>query len=396
MIQFSTMSDNFFDTFSAEIRKNLAELGIKKATAVQAEVMPKISSGGDIIFQSETGTGKTFAYLLPLIEKISLRKLSDAQNQDTEKSKEKLPKLIIAAPTLELASQIKSSVQKISKIKTALFTGGSPIRRQIEMLKEKPEIICGTPARLVELINLQKLKTNSVTACVFDEADRLLKKEMISDTSELKSKIPDSAQVIACTATVNENVKKFIPDAQIVIMPDEDVLRKKITHIAIFSEARNKVDMLCKFMRVVRPEKLLVFASRQDQVINIAERLLFRKIECDALFAKQDKVQRKNALDDFRKGVVRTLITSDLSARGLDIPGITHVVQMDMPEDKDFFVHRAGRTGRAGENGMNVVIGDAFEMRKFAAMEKQLGIIVYPKILHGGKMLAPDEVDFED
>lgn len=374
------MSDNIFDSFSDEIRKNLSALGIKKATPVQNQAIPKIRDGGNVIFQSETGTGKTFAYLLPLVEKI-----------EKEENDSKLPKVIIAAPTLELASQIKNMAQNISEMKICLFTGNAPMRRQIEMLKEKPVIICGTAGRLLELIRLQKLKTHELLACVFDEADRLVKKEMKNDTYELLEKMPKNTQLIACSATINEAVKNLIPDAEYLELPPEDVLRKKITHIAIYAEPRKKIDMLCKFLRVVHPEKLLIFASRQEQVRNITERLLFRKIECTALFSKQDKFERKLALDDFRQGKVRTLITSDLAARGLDIPGITHVVQMDFPEEKDFFIHRAGRTGRAGENGMNVVIGDEYEMRKYAALEKQLKIVVYPKILYDGKMIAPDE-----
>lgn len=397
------MDNDIFSTFYPEIRDSLSALGITHATPVQSRVIPLIRAGKNVIFQSETGTGKTFAYLLPIIENIKsidLGKSPVTQKQDTqqvtEQRKSRLPKLLVVAPTLELASQIKSQAQNVSAIKTSLFTGNSPIRRQIEMLKEKPEIICGTAARLVELINLQKLKTHDLLACVFDEADRLVKKEMISATNELKSKLPANTQIIACSATITDGVKKLAPDAEIIIMPDEDVLRKKITHIAIYAEARDKIDMLCKFMRTIKPKKMLVFASRQEQVINITQRLIFRKIECDALFSKQDKNERKAALDRFRRGVSRTLITSDLSARGLDIPGVTHVVQMDFPEEKDFFVHRAGRTGRAGESGMNVVIGDAYEMQKFAALEKQLKIIVYPKILFGGQMLAPDEVEYEE
>lgn len=402
------MDTNIFNTFSDETRKRLLELGIKNATKVQNSVIPKIRDGKNTVFQSETGTGKTFAYLLPLLEKIEAEKQS-------EENVSRLPKILIIAPTLELTSQIKNAARNVTDMKISLLTGNAPLKRQIEMLKEKPEIICGTAGRLLELIKLQKLKTSSITACVLDEADRLLKKESVDLTYEILRNVPKHAQLIACSATITNSVKKLVDDfgksassdgdadcegavkseskSEYIEMPAEDVLRKKITHIAIYAEARDKIDMLCKFMRVVHPEKMLVFASRQAQVINIAQRLQFRKLDCDALFSKQDKFDRKTALDDFRSGVVRTLVTSDLSARGLDIAGVTHVVQMDLPEEKDFFVHRAGRTARAGESGMNVVIGDAYEMRRYAAFEKQLGIIVYPKILYGGKMIAPDEAE---
>ena len=133
--------------------------------------------------------------------------------------------------------------------------------------------------------------------------------------------------------------------------------------------------------------KALIFTSRTDQIENIRSKLAFRGIKCAVLFSKSDKVERKKAIDNFRSGKEKYLITSDLSSRGLDIMNISHVIQMDLPEDEDFFVHRSGRTGRAGKTGINVVIGDEMEMRRYAALEKKLGLTVYPKEIYGGKVL---------
>lgn len=374
---------NSFSMLPEPLLSKLNELNISSPTKVQEKVIPQIIEGKNIIFQSETGTGKTFAYLLPILKKImELPVPSNASDI--------FVKAVIAAPTFELASQINQSVKSISGIKTALFLGGAPIKRQLEILKEKPEIVIGTESRLVELIRLKKLKIARIMFAVFDEADRLVKKEMKSETLALMSEIPSGAQIIACTATIDKDTKKFFSDFETEILPEEDVLKRSISHWAIYAEYRDKIDTLRKFLTAENPEKALVFTSRADQVENICSKLKYKKIDCMALHAKADKVQRKAAIDRFRSGKAKILITSDLSARGLDIQNITHVIQMDLPQDRDFFIHRAGRTARAGKTGINVVIGDEYEMRQFAILEKKLEITVYPKEVREGKVVSPE------
>ncbi len=373
------MSDkNCFDLLSPEIKERLEKLNILTPTPVQNEIIPQILENKNVIFQSETGTGKTFAYLLPIVKKI-------------EENDDKLNvKAIIVAPTFELASQINQAAKSVTDRKTALIIGGAPVKRQIEILKEKPQIIIGTTARLVELIRLKKIKTSSVAFIVFDETDRLVKKESYEDTDNLRRLVPPQAQVIACTATINKQTKIFFGGINNVIMPPEDVLKKRITHWAIYSEARDKIETLRKFLYAENPSKALIFTSRADQVENIFNKLTYKKIECACLHAKADKMERKSAIEKFRSGKIKILVTSDLAARGLDIPEISHVIQMDLPSDDDFFIHRAGRTARAGNSGINVVIGDEYEMNHYAALEKKLGIIVYPKEIWNGKIRKPE------
>ena len=298
-------------------------------------------------------------------------------------------KALICAPTFELASQINQAAKSISSIKTALFIGGAPVKRQIETLKEKPEIVIGTPARLVELIRLKKLKVSKAMFAVFDEADRLVKKELMDELKALKEVLPEKIQYIACTATVDNSTKKFFKDSSLEIMPEEDVLKRNISHWAIYAENRDKIETLRKFINAENPGKALIFTSRSDQVENIYSKLKFKKIDCMALHAKTDKQERKAAIDKFRSGKAKILVTSDLSARGLDIQNITHVIQMDLPSDQDFFVHRSGRTARAGKTGINIVIGDEYEMNQYALLEKKLGIKVYPKEIRDGKVCEP-------
>src|SRR5574344_3058855 len=282
--------------------ETLASLSITEPTAVQGKVIPLVAAGKNIMFQSETGTGKTFAYLLPLVQKVEQEiACRTAEGQYTAPVK-----ILIAAPTYELASQIKVQVQLVTKLKCALCIGGSPIARQIELLKEKPVIVIGGPARLLELIHLKKLKADDVETLVLDEADRLLSPELRDETEGLLDRLPRSVQLIGCSATVSDYTRKVLQSArdgmaqekdrqasaenssapatsgaiELVTLPPEDVLRKRITHWAIFAERRDKIDTLRSFINAEKPEKMIVFTGRSDQIDNIASKLRFKKIDC--------------------------------------------------------------------------------------------------------------------
>ncbi|HAK68638.1 MAG TPA: ATP-dependent helicase [Treponema sp.] len=399
------MNDSFSDIgLSREIVSRLEENGITEPTPVQKKVIPLVAEGKNILFQSETGTGKTFAYLLPLVEAL-----------EKQENPRRDVRLLIVSPTYELASQIKQQVQKISSLKCALCIGGSPLSKQVEKLREHPEIVIGGPARLLELIHLKKMRADSVKTLVLDEADRLMSPELRDDTKGLLDRLPRSVQLIGNSATVSDYTRKILQEARdglegaredtsqgsgnaiiLVTLPPEDILRKKITHWALFAERRDKIDTLRSFINAVKPEKLIVFTSRSDQVDNIVGKMRYKKLECDGFSAKSDKRSRKEAIDKFRSGKIPILVTTDLASRGLDIAGISHVVQMDLPEKADFFVHRAGRTARAGQTGINCVIGDEREMEAYARLEKKLKITVYPKVLYGGKLLAPEDAYGEE
>ncbi|MBQ2080264.1 MAG: DEAD/DEAH box helicase [Treponema sp.] len=400
------MNETFLDFgITQEMQDKLSSIGITEPTAVQKQVMPLVAEGKNILFQSETGTGKTFAYLLPLIQKIE---------RESEKERSWV-RLLIASPTYELASQIKKQVQLVSDLKCALCIGGSQLTKQIEKLRERPSIVIGGPSRLLELIHLKKLNAEKVECLVLDEADRLLSPEMRDETRGLLDRLPRKVQLIGNSATVSDFTRNTLQKARdsldgaatetkeggskaitLISLPPEDILRKKITHWAIFAERRQKIDSLRSFINAVKPGTLIVFTSRTDQVENIVSKLQYKKLECEGFSAKADKRTRKEMIDRFISGKTPILVTSDLASRGLDIPGITHVVQMDLPDKADFFIHRAGRTGRAGKDGINCVIGDAIEMEAYARLEKKLKLTVYPKILYGGKLLDAGDVEMLD
>lgn len=391
-----------------KVRKSLNDALAKKEitspTDVQTQIIPAVLEGKNIIFSSETGTGKTYAFLLPLMTKL----LNERENQIAEKIQPTpQPRILVVAPTHELASQIKQEADFLAKaegdeaderlkLKTMLCIGGASITRQIDALKAKPQIIAGGPARLLELIHLKKLKTQQVFAVVLDEVDRLLSPELRDITVDLIKAIDSSFQLIACSATIKQSQLKILEDAsgkklENVMMPKEDVLKRNISHYALHAERRDKIDTLRSLIVAEKPERVLVFSAETGQIANIVEKLRYKKIDCMGLHAKTDKMDRKKAIDDFRSGKCKILVTSDLAARGLDIGNITHIIQMDVPSNEDFFVHRAGRTARAGKTGINIVIGDEYELRQLAKLEKKLGIIIYPKVLYGGKLMAPPQ-----
>lgn len=281
---------------------------------------------------------------------------------------------------------------------------------------------------------------------VLDETDRMLAPEMRDILRDLLEILPPEAQFIACSATLSNYhasiLEKMIPEKKekpaaetdagtltetfadqtddadqtsdaekghdaekgvgeeskkyrirMINLPPEDVLKRNIIHWAFYSEGRNKIETLRSFLIGEKPGKALVFTAIAGQVENIVAQLNYKKVPCAGLYAKLDKIERKKAIDDFRAGRLKVLVTSDLAARGLDIPNITHVIQLDVNENEDFFIHRAGRTARAGKSGINAIFGDEKELRNLSRIEKKLGIIVYPKMLYGGVVRTPLQDD---
>jgi len=382
-----------------ELCDRLAKKLITEPTRVQRLVIPKLLEGKNMVFRSATGTGKTLAYLLPGLQRL----LSDI---DTPYQG---PKLLVCAPTLELCSQIKEQIDFLlenkSGVNVSLLIGSINLSRQIDGLKKsKPLVVVGNPGRLLLLSKMGKLKFKDLRFLVLDEADRLTAAECREETdalarlaaAELKRRGSDgqtSLVIAACSATVSakttELLHTLLGGAELLETDEQEILRDRISHWAIFSEARSKNQTLVSFLAAAKPKKALVFTGRSNDAGKTASILQRKKIAVAALFSGMDKKDRREAMERFRAGKAAVLVSSDLAARGLDIPGISHVIALDVSEDKDSYIHRAGRTGRAGKKGVMVSIGDEIEMRRLAAIEKKLGIVVYPKELYEGKVCEP-------
>jgi superfamily II DNA/RNA helicase len=404
--------------------ERLAGRGITAPTAVQRLVIPSLLSGESLLFSSATGTGKTFAYLIPLFQSLFLPSGPPADPGAGGGGSKGWPRILVCAPTYELCSQIKGEADFLLRDIPAgetgpeagrpppaagLVIGAAAAGRQIDALKkDKPQVIIGNPGRLLQLVRMGKLRLGAVEALVLDEGDRLTADELFAVSGELVSLVNPERQTVACSATLPPRSReRLIPLAgggkggntddnpRIISAGDNEALRGAIEHWALFSEERQKISVLRSFLAAASPRKALVFTARPWQAGNIASRLRYHRLAAGALHGDMDKKERKRALEDFRRGRTRILVTSDLAARGLDITGVTHVIALDTGETGDPYIHRAGRTGRAGNRGVMVTIGDEEELRRLAKLEKKLGIVVYPKVLYGGKIVTPPDDDGE-
>lgn len=379
--------------------ERLLERSFSKPTLIQERVIPVLLSRRDCMFQSATGTGKTFAYLLPLIQNL-LEDLLEHPDQ-----KRGGPQLVVCGPTYELCAQIKKETDFIledSPLKAVLLMGGANISRQIETLKkEKPQIVIGNMGRIIQLERMGKLSLKQVRQVVLDEADRLVADDLIDETSQFISLLPRERLTVACSATIGEKARQrltpfFREDVLDITVEDREVLQKNIEHWALYAEGRRKIGSLRSFLAATNPKKALVFFNINGQIGNVVSQLQFHKISAAGLFGDMEKQARKKAMDDFRSGRVRVLVTSDLAARGLDIQDITQVIALDVPDSTDAYAHRAGRTGRSGKHGIMITIGDEVELQRLSKLEKKLGIVIYPKILYKGQVLAPQPLEDHD
>lgn len=369
----------------------LEQRGIKAPTDIQAEAIQPILEGQDVRFRSATGTGKTLAYLLPLLSRL-------------ETAERRTASLVIIAPTSELCAQIRKEAAWLAEacsppLRAALISGGANMTRQIDQLRQKrPEIIVGTAMRLSQLERMGKLKLTNATTLVLDEADRLCSVELLDSTRALAERMPRERQTIACSATLGPRAEALLaammkPSCLPIRCDDASILKNNIQHWAFFSERRKKIAQLRGFLRTPLEGKVLVFTAESGQVENIVSQLVHHGFMASGLFGDMDKVGRKKALDDFRSGRSKVLVTSDLAARGLDIPEVGYIVAFDVPEDDDIYAHRAGRTARAGGTGVMATFGDERELSRLAALEKRMGLTIYPKLLYSGSILAPNDPD---
>jgi len=389
--------------------ERLALRSITRPTAVQRLTIPPLLEGKSIVFRSATGTGKTFAYLLPALQRM----LNDQADKAAVPSPYIGPEFLVCAPTLELCSQIKNELDFLlvtdgdgilgmGRAGVALLIGSVNLNKQIEGLKKgKPLMAVGNPGRLLLLAKMGKLSFRGLRFLVLDEADRLTAPECREETADLVRTITRGSQasltVAACSATMSaknrEHLHPLLEGASLLETDEQEILRERIEHWAIFSEGRRKAKTLVSFLAAAKPKKVLVFTGRSYDAGKIVSALQHRKIAATGLFSDMDKNERKTALEHFRSGKAEVLVSSDLAARGLDIPGISHVVALDLSENPDAYIHRAGRTARAGNKGIMVCIGDEIEMHRLAALEKRLGIVVYPKELYGGRVCVPMPIE---
>jgi superfamily II DNA/RNA helicase len=343
---------------------------ISTPTPIQSAAIPRLMDGKDAYLNAETGTGKTLAYLLPLFARI------DPALAATQ--------VVIAAPTHELAIQIHRQSCELAQnakraIRSVLLIGGTPTDRQIEKLKAKPQVVVGSPGRIVELIGRGKLKMPHVRAIVIDEADRMLQDEHLEWIQKIVSAAPPGRQLVFASATIEAQTRAVIAtlsaDAE-VIQAGAAAVNENIQHLYLLCEERDKPDVLRKLLHAFDLPRSIVFVHRNEMAERVAAKLAHHKLAVADLSATSGKLDRKQAMDGIRSGAIRIMIASDLAARGLNIPGVTHVFNLDVPTMSKAYLHRVGRTGRAGEQGIAVSLLTEIEARLVRRYEQELGIVM--------------------
>jgi superfamily II DNA/RNA helicase len=369
----------------ADLIAALAKQQITDPTPIQSAALPVLMAGEDAYLHAETGTGKTLAYVLPLFARL------DAAESAT--------RVVIVAPTHELAIQIHRQCCDLAQnagrpIRSVLLIGGTSTDRQIEKLKKKPHVVIGSPGRIDELIERGKLKMKDVRSIVVDEADRLLNEESLQSIRAIIHAAPRTRQLIFASATLEPQSTQALAE----ISPDIAMLRagtaavnENIEHLYLVCEERDKPDELRKLLHALNPQRAIVFVHRNDVGERIAAKLAHHHIPVADLNAALNKVDRKHAMDGIRSAAIRVLIASDVAARGLDIKGVTHVFNLDVPTMSKAYLHRVGRTGRAGEKGMAISLLTEIEARLVRRYEEELGIVMQRVRMREGKVMAAIE-----
>jgi superfamily II DNA/RNA helicase len=359
----------------------LAKQEISVPTPIQTAALPALLAGQNVQMHAETGTGKTLAYLLPIFCRI------DAQLA--------APQAVIMAPTHELAIQIHRQCCELAQnagrpLRSVLLIGGTPKDRQIDKLKKKPHLVVGSPGRISELITAGKLKMGDIRSVVIDEADRLLDETSLPEIRAIIDATPATRQLVFASATLEPHgiaASKALAPELVTLQAGSAAVNSNIEHLYLICEERDKPDELRKLLHALAPERALVFVHRNDAAARVAARLAHHQIAAADLTAALDKLDRKRAMDGFRSAAIGVLIASDIAARGLDIKGVTHVFNFDVPTMSNAYLHRVGRTGRAGAQGMAVTLVTEIEARVIRRYEEELGIVMHCVRMREGRVI---------
>ncbi len=352
-------------------------------TGIQQKVIPEALKGKDIIARSETGTGKTLAYLLPMFDRLN----ASAREMQA----------LVLVPTHELAIQIQRTMEFLSnnsetRLASVPIIGNVNIDRQVEKLKERPQMIVGSPGRILELIKKRKISAHTIKTIVLDEADRLMDDNNLEFVKAvIKSTLKDR-QIMAFSATMSQQsktrVEELMKAPEFVTSEGETPIPGSIEHVYFLAEQRDKVEVLRKLARILNPERAIVFVNNQGNETELsASKLKFHGLKAESIHGTSRKLDRKKTMEDFRTGKIQLLVASDIAARGLDIEGITHIFSLNLPEDPKDYIHRVGRTGRKGRTGVAVSIITPRELELVKKYEKVLKITMVKKFMYEGKIL---------
>lgn len=366
--------------------KGLAKKKITEPTKVQSLIIEKIIENKDLLVNSETGSGKTLAYLLPMFEKI------DTTKRETQ--------VLVLAPTHELVMQIANESKILAEnsginVTTFAVIGEVNIQKQIKNIKSiKPHIVVGTAGRLLDLIQQKKLKVHNVKTIILDEVDSLVsgKGEAVVE-KVIKTTLRDR-QLLGFTASLDDKSESFcdymMKDMEVIKATDESAINPNINHMYVYGDRREKFTILRKALSSAKPKRAIVFVNDEDSIEIINEKLNYHKYKSVCISGKMSKEDRKSAITDFRSGKAPILVSSDLSARGLDIPDVSHIFNLDFPPSKNEYLHRCGRSARGKREGTAISIVTNQNLGTIRDYKRQFKINIKPVEIKEGNFVNVD------
>ena len=372
---------------SPEIIKAVGELGYESPTEIQKQTIPFILSDiRDLIALAQTGTGKTAAFSLPILDMID----------DTSRKIQ----LLVLAPTRELALQIAKDIKNYTKylpnVKTTAVYGGSSITDQIRNLREKPQIIVGTPGRVIDLINRKALDFSQIHWLVLDEADEMLSMGFKDDLETILSETPETKQTLLFSATMNKEVerisKNYLTNPHRISVGSINAVKKNIKHEYYVVNYRQKKEALKRLIDANPNQYSIIFCRTKMETQDVADFLMQNGYAAHALHGDLSQAQRDTVMKKFRLKNIDILVATDVAARGLDVNSLTHVIHYSLPDDPEVFVHRSGRTGRAGKDGISMALIKPEETRKLSQIKSQTKIEIVEKQIPKGEDIIKAQV----
>lgn len=372
---------------SPEIIKAVSELGYESPTEIQKQTIPFILSDiRDLIALAQTGTGKTAAFSLPILDMID----------DTSRKIQ----LLVLAPTRELALQIAKDVKNYTKylpnVKTVAVYGGSSITDQIRNLRDKPQIIVGTPGRVIDLINRKALDFSNIHWLVLDEADEMLSMGFKDDLETILKETPETKQTFLFSATMNKEVerisKNYLTNPHRISVGAINAVKKNITHEYYVVNYRQKKEALKRLIDANPNQYSIIFCRTRMETQDVADFLMQNGYAADALHGDLSQAQRDTVMKKFRLKNIDILVATDVAARGLDVNSLTHVIHYSLPDDPEVFVHRSGRTGRAGRDGVSMALIKPEETRKLNQIKAQTKIEIKEQQIPKGDEIIKAQV----
>ena len=346
------------------LEKALIEMGFEEFTEIQAKTIPLMKNNKDVIGHSQTGTGKTAAFAIPILEDI------DFDNLNIQ--------AIVLCPTRELAVQVKREIDRIGKyfprLKTVSIYGGEPISRQIGFLKKKPQIIVGTPGRTIDHINRRLIKLGEIKHLVLDEADEMLKMGFKEDIETILENTNPERQTVMFSATMPKQIiyisRKYMKDPEIVSVITDDETNKDITQYYYYVKDKNKLEAVSRLLHIYNFKLTLIFCNTKRKVDDITRELARKGYNADKIHGDLPQTTRMDVLNKFHNGVLDILVATDVAARGLDIKNVEAVINYDVPEKAEYYVHRIGRTGRIGRKGYSFTLVSRRETSRMESIFK--------------------------